>query len=105
MESSNQVLADAQIHARLATDSGIHLRLHSRGNLDQIHASHVERSQQAGHIAHYATTKSDNHSVSISPQPDQFLGEAFDRDQLFVALAVRHLQPCRFESRRGERRN
>ncbi len=98
MKGSKQVLAGAQVHTGLAANGSVQLSLHGGGNLHDIDASHIKRSQQTSHITHHAAAERYDHGISICTQSSQLLRQLLNRSQPLMTFAIAHLYQSRFET-------
>ena len=100
---SEQVLPRSEIYSGLAADGCIHLGEDRGGNLNQVDATHVERGEQPGDIADYASAERDQDGFAVCAQTDQSFRHGFNGGQLLGRLAVGNLQNLGFEARGAQR--
>ena len=60
MERSNEILGNPVIHSCLAADAGVDLSEKRGRNLNYRYAPHVDRRDEAGHVADDAPAKGDH---------------------------------------------
>ena len=100
---SEQVLPRSEIYSGLAADRCIHLGEDRGGDLNQVDATHVERGEQPGDVADYASAERDQDGFAVGAQADQSFRHGFNGGQFLGRLAVGNLQNLGFEARGNQR--
>ena len=75
VERADQVLALAQVHARLAADARVDHREQRRRHLDERDPAQIGRRREAGEIAHHAAAERDERAVAVGARAQQLVIE------------------------------
>ena len=88
VETSNQVLAGYQVHARFPPYRRIHLREQSRGNLQNRNAAHENRGEETRYIGHNPATETDHDTSAVSVALEHLLGKLLHGRKPLVLFAA-----------------
>src|SRR5579884_2414650 len=102
METAHQIFAAAEIHTGFAADRGVNLSEKGGGNLHEINAAHVNRSDKASDVADDTAAESNDDGIAIGAALHQLVGEVLDGGKGFVGLTVVHFKHFGGETGGGE---
>ena len=104
MEGTDQILATRGVNRRLAADRGIDLGQQGGRDLDEVDATHIERSRQPGQIADNPATEREDQIPPVESEGQQPVDHPLQLGEGFGGLARRHGQQSRPDPGRFKRR-
>ena len=88
MKRPHQVLARAQVDARLAPDRAVHLRQQRRRYLDHLHATQVGGGSKARHISDDAAAEGNDDAGAVEPTARELVIQATGGGERLRPFAV-----------------
>ena len=89
MKRSHQILSFRKIDSGFPADGGVHHGKKSRGNLEKINPSHINRRGKARHIPRDSTTQSKNQGFPVEFRPCRLPADLKNRSEMLGFLSGR----------------
>jgi hypothetical protein len=99
VKGADQVLRLRMVDGRLPADRRVDLRQHRRGELHEVHATHVRRGDEPRDIADGSTAERQDRRRPIGPRGEETIPAALGHREGLRRLALRHLEERHAEAR------